>query len=96
MGEGVAGLNAPRLLFFLGVVLGSALAVDSVLTRGGQRLAAKAVAERATLYTDSGGKTWPLSTDAKENSGTVTEDRLRCLRNGSLWFLTVYGTQPPL
>ena len=84
-------LKATFFVIILSDVLGSAVAVDSMLTRGGSRLAAKAEAERATLYTDSGGKTWPLWTDAKENSGTVTEDRLRCLRDGSLWFLTVYG-----
>ena len=62
----------------LSIVLGGAVAVDSMLTRGGQRLAAKAEADRVTLYTDSGGKTLPFSTDAEENSGTVTDDRLRC------------------
>ena len=68
LGEGVAGLNAPRLLFFLGVVLGSALAVDSVLTRGGQRLAKQAEIERrATVYTDSGGNNLPVSTPPKDS-----------------------------
>ena len=73
-------LKATFFAIILSDVLGGAVAVDSMLTRGGQRLAAKAEAERATVHTDSGGKTLALSTDAEENSGTVTADRLLCLR----------------
>ena len=69
-------LKATFVVLILSDVLGGAVAVDSMLTRGGQRLAAKAEAERATLYTDSGGKAWPPSTNAEDSSGTVTADRL--------------------
>ena len=62
-------LKATYVVLILCVVLGSAVAVESMLTRGGQRLAAKAE-ERAALYTDSDGKTWPLGTHAQESSGT--------------------------
>ena len=61
--------NAIYVVRILCVALGSAVAVESMLTRGGQRLAAKAE-EHAALYTDSDGKTWPLGTHAQENSGT--------------------------
>ena len=67
------GLNAPRLLFLLGVVLGPALAVESVLTRGGQRLVKQAeVEKRGTLYTDSAGNNLPVSTLPK-HTDTVRE-----------------------
>ena len=62
-------LKATYVVLILCVVLGSAVAVESMLTRGGQRLAAKAE-EHAALYTDSDGKNWPLGTHAQENSGT--------------------------
>ena len=62
-------LKATYVVLILCVVLGSAVAVESMLTRGGQRLAAKAE-EHAALYTDSDGKTWPLGTHAPRNSGT--------------------------
>ena len=65
-------LKATYVVLILCVVLGSAVAVESMLTRGGQRLAAKAE-EHAALYTDSDGKTWPLGTHAAENSGTREE-----------------------
>ena len=67
-------LKATYVVFILCVVLGSAVAVESMLTRGGQRLAAKAE-EPAAIYTDSDGKTWPLGTHAPENSGTREEIR---------------------
>ena len=67
------GLNAPRLLFLLGVVLGPALAVESVLTRGGQRLAKQAEEENSgILYTDSAGNNLHVSTLPK-HSDTVRE-----------------------
>ena len=65
-------LKATYVVLILCVVLGSAVAVESMLTRGGQRLAAKAE-EHAALYTDSDGKTWPLGTHAPENSGEREE-----------------------
>ena len=65
-------MQAQRAIYvvrILCVALGSAVAVESMLTRGGQRLAAKAE-EHAALYTDSDGKTWPLGTHVQESSGT--------------------------
>ena len=69
----VLGLNAHRLFFLLGVVLGSALAVESMLTRGGQRLAKQAEEKnRGILYTNSAGNNLPVST-LNKHSDTVRE-----------------------
>ena len=63
------GLKATKVVIIFSVLLGRAVAVDSMLTRGGHRLAEKAEAERAAFYADSGGKTWPLAPNAKEKVG---------------------------